>query len=187
MQRQTQVLWYVESRLACTNCSHLLSIFPIPKPVQKPSHQIARFRPDREVPERGQSLETGIGQREGRPYPTNPVENVVDPAFFKYARRSRHPRPQKKLLAHRQRGAFPGGAEPLLREALAMGRRVLHAEHPDVGFSCNNMALLLSDKGEVAAAEPLFREGMAILEKALEPDHPNGCHISLPSHPSGSR
>jgi len=63
-------------------------------------------------------------------------------------------------------------AEPLLREALAIRRRILNEDHPDVGFSCNNLALLLAEKGDAASAEPLFLEGMAILEKALAPDHP---------------
>jgi CHAT domain-containing protein/Tfp pilus assembly protein PilF len=56
-------------------------------------------------------------------------------------------------------------AEPLLREAVAM-RRKLHPEgHASVANSLNNLAGVLRDQGELAAAEPLLRESLAIRRK----------------------
>jgi hypothetical protein len=49
---------------------------------------------------------------------------------------------------------------------------MLNEDHPDVGFACSNLALLLAEKGEVASAEALYLEGLAILERTLAPEHP---------------
>ena len=45
-------------------------------------------------------------------------------------------------------------------------------EHPDTALSLNNLAALLSNKGNTAAAEPLYRRALAIYEKVLGPEHP---------------
>ena len=46
-------------------------------------------------------------------------------------------------------------AEPLLKEALEIYRKVLGPEHPDVAVSVNNLAFLYQQIGEYAKAEPL--------------------------------
>src|SRR5205823_2523096 len=49
-------------------------------------------------------------------------------------------------------------AEPLKREALAIGGKTLGREHPVVSIRLNNLANLLRDTGRHAEAEPLIRE-----------------------------
>src|SRR5664280_640789 len=75
-------------------------------------------------------------------------------------------------MSLKEAGDYPG-AEPLLRQALAIRERALGPDHPDVAVSLNNVAALLYAKGEYAGAELLFRRALAIDEKALGPDHPD--------------
>ena len=49
-------------------------------------------------------------------------------------------------------------AEPLCRQALAIGKRVLGENHPDYAHSLNNLAMLYQAMGDYAKAEPLFRK-----------------------------
>jgi tetratricopeptide (TPR) repeat protein len=63
-------------------------------------------------------------------------------------------------------------AEPLFREALAIGEKTLGREHPNVVAVLNNLANLLRDTGRHAEAEPLIREALAISEKSLGREHP---------------
>ena len=74
-------------------------------------------------------------------------------------------------MSLKEAGDYPG-AEPLLRQALAIRERALGPDHPDVAVSLNNVAALLYAKGDYAGAELLFRRALAIDEKALGPDHP---------------
>jgi tetratricopeptide (TPR) repeat protein len=64
-------------------------------------------------------------------------------------------------------------AEPLYREALAMRRKLLGDEHPDVARSLDNLATLLREKGDYAAAEPLYREALEIRRAKLPVGHPD--------------
>jgi tetratricopeptide (TPR) repeat protein len=50
---------------------------------------------------------------------------------------------------------------------------VLGHEHPDVGTSLNNLALLYEVQGRYAEAESLYKRSLGIREKALGPDHPD--------------
>ncbi|MCK5521695.1 MAG: tetratricopeptide repeat protein, partial [Thiomargarita sp.] len=61
----------------------------------------------------------------------------------------------------------------LARRALAIIEKVLGAEHPDTATSLNNLALLLSNKGDYDSAEPLYRRALAIREKVLGAEHPD--------------
>lgn len=63
-------------------------------------------------------------------------------------------------------------AEPLFREALAIARRALPAEHPDVATCLNNLAGVLYLMGRTSEAEPLFREALATRRKVLPARHP---------------
>jgi CHAT domain-containing protein/tetratricopeptide (TPR) repeat protein len=65
------------------------------------------------------------------------------------------------------------GAEPLLRAALSMRRKLLGDEHPDVAQSLNNLAFLLMHQGDYAGAEPLFREALAMWRELLGDEHPD--------------
>jgi tetratricopeptide (TPR) repeat protein len=64
-------------------------------------------------------------------------------------------------------------AEPLLREALAIRRRVLGGDHPDTATSLHNLAVDLDARGQYAEAEPLLREALAIRRRVLGVDHPD--------------
>jgi serine/threonine-protein kinase len=63
------------------------------------------------------------------------------------------------------------GAEPLLREALALDRELMGERHPNVAASLINLAGLLRDRGQPAAARPLFVEAVAILDAAVGGEH----------------
>jgi tetratricopeptide (TPR) repeat protein len=60
-----------------------------------------------------------------------------------------------------------------LERSLAIRKKVLGAEHPDVATSLNNLAELYKAQGQYAKAEPLCQRALAISEKALGPAHPN--------------
>ncbi len=64
-------------------------------------------------------------------------------------------------------------AEPHLRLALDIRRKLHGEEHPDVAMSLNNLASLLQDKGDYGAAEPLLREALAMRRKLLGDEHPH--------------
>jgi tetratricopeptide (TPR) repeat protein len=64
-------------------------------------------------------------------------------------------------------------AEPLYRQAIEVGERVLGKDHPDVAVWCNNLATLLRDQGKYHQAEPLVRRAIEINERALGKDHPD--------------
>jgi CHAT domain-containing protein/tetratricopeptide (TPR) repeat protein len=65
------------------------------------------------------------------------------------------------------------GAEPLLREALAMRSKLLGEEHPDVAASRGNLGALLAAQEDYAGAEPLVREALAMRRKLLGEEHPD--------------
>jgi tetratricopeptide (TPR) repeat protein len=71
-----------------------------------------------------------------------------------------------------QRGRY-AEAEPLLRQGLAIYRKVLGEQHPDTAQSFNNLAVNLQDQGRYIEAEPLFRQVLAIYRKVLGEQHPH--------------
>ncbi len=62
-------------------------------------------------------------------------------------------------------------AERALNRALAIRKKVLGPEHPDVAQSLNNLAVLYNCQGEYAEAEPFCQRALEILEKVLGPEH----------------
>src|SRR5437016_2277783 len=60
-----------------------------------------------------------------------------------------------------------------LERALATCEKELGPDHPDTARSLNNLALLLHDRGELAAARGLFERALTIRERVLGPDHPH--------------
>jgi tetratricopeptide (TPR) repeat protein len=60
----------------------------------------------------------------------------------------------------------------LLREALAIRREVLPADHPDIAMSLNNVAFTVEAKGSLSEAEAMFREALDISRRRLGNEHP---------------
>jgi len=54
-------------------------------------------------------------------------------------------------------------AEPLLRESLAIDKKVYGEEHPEVAIGLISLGRLLQAKSDYASAEPLYREACSIL------------------------
>ncbi len=63
---------------------------------------------------------------------------------------------------------------------MAIARRALGPDHPDVATTLNNLAVLSTSQGRYAEAEPLYKRALAIDEKALGPDHPD---VAQPQQP----
>jgi serine/threonine-protein kinase len=63
-------------------------------------------------------------------------------------------------------------AETAAREALAIHRETLGADHPDVAHDLNTLANLLSRTGRSVEAEPLLREALAVRRKVYGESHP---------------
>jgi tetratricopeptide (TPR) repeat protein len=64
-------------------------------------------------------------------------------------------------------------ATEVAKRALALAEKALGPDHPDVGHSMNNLALLQKSQGRYAEAEPLYRRSLALWEKALGANHPD--------------
>ena len=71
----------------------------------------------------------------------------------------------------RDKGAY-AEAEPLLRQALTMLRRVLNDRHPDVAQGAKYLALLLYQKGDYAEAEALYQTALSINLEQYGESHP---------------
>jgi hypothetical protein len=77
------------------------------------------------------------------------------------------------------RGSF-AEAETMYREALAMRKKRLGTEHPDVTMSLNNLADVLNCEDKTADAVTMQREALAMQRKLLgterfAPDLVEGC------------
>jgi CHAT domain-containing protein len=64
-------------------------------------------------------------------------------------------------------------AIPLAERALAIRKKVLGNEHPDVATSLNNLALLYDRQGRYSEAEPLYRQALEMNQRLLGNEHPN--------------
>ncbi|MEQ9548660.1 MAG: tetratricopeptide repeat protein [Coleofasciculus sp. G3-WIS-01] len=58
-------------------------------------------------------------------------------------------------------------------EALALYKRLLGKNHPDVATSLHNLALLYSSQGRYEKAESLYLEALAIVDRTLGSNHPH--------------
>ncbi|NIW38898.1 MAG: tetratricopeptide repeat protein, partial [Gemmatimonadetes bacterium] len=61
--------------------------------------------------------------------------------------------------------------EPLLREAVEIGRSELEADNPALSSYLNNLAFLLEELGELDEAEALHREALAIARSRFGEEH----------------
>jgi tetratricopeptide (TPR) repeat protein len=66
-----------------------------------------------------------------------------------------------------------GDAELLLEQSLAITKKALGPEHPEVAQSLNSLAGLYRVHGPYTKAEPLYQQALVILKKALGPEHPD--------------
>jgi len=64
-------------------------------------------------------------------------------------------------------------AEAMLREALALRRRILGSDHPDVATSLNGLAVVLTDESKFQEAESLQREALAMRKRLLGTENPD--------------
>jgi tetratricopeptide (TPR) repeat protein len=62
-------------------------------------------------------------------------------------------------------------AEPLLRDALAVGEKRYGVDHPDTYYLLGNLAILYRNQGKHEEAEPLYQRALAIDEKVYGQDH----------------
>lgn len=70
-------------------------------------------------------------------------------------------------------------ARATLEEALAMRRKVLGGEHPEVAVTHSELGRVLFDQGHLGEAEACFRTALAIRQKALGPaDHETATSMS---------
>ena len=75
-------------------------------------------------------------------------------------------------LLYRDQGDYDQ-SERLLRESLAMERRLLGDKHPELALSLNNLALVLRRKGDLAGAEATYRQALAMQRELLGNVHPD--------------
>jgi len=66
-----------------------------------------------------------------------------------------------------QRLGLNDKAQPLLKEALAAGRRAFGPEHERVAQTLNDLGVLLDEKGDYTAAAPMLEEALAMRRKVL--------------------
>ena len=62
-------------------------------------------------------------------------------------------------------------AEPLLRDAVAIRLSLFGPDNYNVGYARVSLAMLLHDKGDLAASEIEFRQALAIYDKSLPANH----------------
>jgi tetratricopeptide (TPR) repeat protein len=65
-----------------------------------------------------------------------------------------------------------GAAEPLMRESLAIRRKVLPADDPQLAVGLNNLAYVTWRKGNLQEAEAMYREALSMDRRKLGNDHP---------------
>ena len=57
-------------------------------------------------------------------------------------------------------------AEPILRKALEIQKRIMEANHPQIGNTLMTLAQALQRKNQCTEAEPLYRDAIAIYIKS---------------------
>jgi tetratricopeptide (TPR) repeat protein len=70
-----------------------------------------------------------------------------------------------------QRLGLPDKAQPLLEDALAIGRRAVGPEHERVAQSLNDLGVLLRDKNDLAAAAPLLEQALDLRRRLRGREH----------------
>jgi tetratricopeptide (TPR) repeat protein len=65
------------------------------------------------------------------------------------------------------------GSEQLLRESMAMKRRLLGDKHPEIAMSLHNLAEVLELKGDLEGANSAFQQALAMQRELLGNVHPD--------------
>ena len=65
------------------------------------------------------------------------------------------------------------GAKQRHEEALAIRRKALPADHPDIAWSLNNLGMVQFGLRDYAGAKRSYEEALAIRRKVLPADHPD--------------
>src|SRR6185503_7169489 len=73
-------------------------------------------------------------------------------------------------------GRYPE-AERSYRDALAIQRKVLGAEHPDIVTTLTNLANTLSHAGKLEAADEVYREALPMSRKLFGPETTDTAHL----------
>ena len=112
------------------------------------------------------------------PNPTTSVREILDRGSERLTRSIEiEPVARARLMAtlgaaYRGRGLMRE-ARPLMEEALAIQRRHLGPDHPEVAATLHGLGWILAYTDGNAAAQPLFELALEIREQALGPDHPD--------------
>ncbi len=77
-----------------------------------------------------------------------------------------------KLRTLYQQGRYAEAAK-VAKEALKVAEATFGPDHPDVGVSLNNLALMYKAQGKYAEAEPLYKRELVLYQKTLGPEHPD--------------
>jgi eukaryotic-like serine/threonine-protein kinase len=65
------------------------------------------------------------------------------------------------------------GAEPLFRQALALGTKALPPDDPRHATELNNLAGVLMEKDDLAGAVAMSKQALELTKRTLGPDHPD--------------
>ena len=70
-------------------------------------------------------------------------------------------------------------AEPLCKQILEIFKITRGPEHPDVGVTSNNLAMLYKSQGKLKEAEPLYEQALKILTESLGAEHPDVVNLRV--------
>jgi tetratricopeptide (TPR) repeat protein len=70
-------------------------------------------------------------------------------------------------------------SEPLCKQILEIFKVTRGPDHPDVGVTANNLAMLYKSQGKYKEAEPLYQTALEILTKSLGIDHPDVMNLRV--------
>ncbi|MGB7445248.1 MAG: tetratricopeptide repeat protein, partial [Coleofasciculaceae cyanobacterium] len=78
----------------------------------------------------------------------------------------------RRITELRNQGKYDE-AIPLAERFLAIRKKVLGSEHPDVATSLNNLAYLYESQGRYEQAEPLYHQALEMYQRLLGQEHPD--------------
>lgn len=70
-------------------------------------------------------------------------------------------------------------AEPLCKQILEIFKITRGPEHPDVGVTANNLAMLYKSQGKYKEADPLYKQALLVLTNSLGTDHPDVVNLRV--------
>lgn len=77
-----------------------------------------------------------------------------------------------------EKSELPGEAQRLLEHSLAIRKRVLPVDHPDLAFDYHALGRVLERQGRFLLALDSFKEGLRIRRAALGPHHPRTVELA---------